>query len=758
MVLRWLRAEAPLLLAGLFCLFAWSLLYEVHQLHDRLREANDARVVADSHRRSGLIADFAEERRGTAAQLAAMPEIGHFLANRALGMSMKYGLGVNLDTIEEAFRGLRTRTALRDVPVYQRIAFRGDDGAVLVDIGDRAVPLPAPDLGQTEATVRFDLVRGRIVATGPVWHKGAYAGAVVTVSEISLLERFLTPVTEGGHFRELILDRGTEVRLPGRAVSFSAAEAQQLSEIPLDRVHPVEPDRGRALRDAGPREYGVRSAIAGTGLSLVTVFDEGSIRGHLDSEAVLRAAGAAPLALLAGVFLYRRARRRAEALQRRVTESDRRSTELREQNTSLAREIEARERVEQELRAKSAELEQMAQSLRQSKAAAEDASRAKSRFLANMSHEIRTPLNGILGMAQLLHMPGHDPAETANDAGTILRSGQVLLALLNDILDLSKIESGRMELQPAPMDPGAVVQLVAEIFRESASLAGLQLRAAWSGPAGAAYVGDALRLQQILSNLVNNAIKFTPRGTVELHGRECARSAAGAELEFHVTDTGLGIPPDKRASLFQPFTQVDDSETRRFGGTGLGLSIVRSLAEMMRGTVSLESEEGRGTTIRVRIQVGLRDETVADGAARGGEAAQADAVMLGDPASVRVLIVEDIATNRIVIEGFAKRIGVRHETAENGQQAVDRILRGDSFDLVLMDCEMPVMDGFAATRAIREHESRCGARRTPIVALTADAYPEHRLRCLEAGMDDFLPKPLRFEDVRAKLAQWGRAR
>ncbi len=178
---------------------------------------------------------------------------------------------------------------------------------------------------------------------------------------------------------------------------------------------------------------------------------------------------------------------------------------------------------------------------------------------------------------------------------------------------------------------------------------------------------------------------------------------------------------------------------------------------MMRGTVSLASEEGRGTTVTVRVRLALQSGPPAGHARAAGTAAPSAGEALADPASVRVLIVEDIDANRLVAEGFAKRIGVRYEAARNGQEAVDRILRGETYNVVLMDCEMPVMDGLAATRAIREHEAQAGARRTPIVALTADAYPEHRLRCREAGMDDFVPKPLRFKEVHEKLVQWGGA-
>ncbi len=238
MFLRWLRTEAPMLITVLFCLFSWSLLFGVRQMNARLREANDARVVADSHRRSGLIADFAEERRRIAAQLAAMPEVEHFLTNRALGMSMKYGLGVSLDAVEKAFRDLLTRPTLGGVPVYQRIVFLDGDGTVRIDVGgEQGLLPPPPSASQTDAVVEFDLTHGRIVAIGPVWHRDRHAGSVVTVSAISLLERFLTPVTADVHFRELLVHHGTEVPLADRAASLSAAEARRLSEIPFDRVY-----------------------------------------------------------------------------------------------------------------------------------------------------------------------------------------------------------------------------------------------------------------------------------------------------------------------------------------------------------------------------------------------------------------------------------------------------------------------------------------------------------------------------------------
>lgn len=388
---------------------------------------------------------------------------------------------------------------------------------------------------------------------------------------------------------------------------------------------------------------------------------------------------------------------------------------------------------------------------------AEAANEAKSRFLATMSHEIRTPLNGVLGMAQLLREPGLSEAERKGYAQAVFDSGNALMTVLNDILDLSKVEAGGLQLVPVPSSPAAIVREVLRLFDAVARAKGLSLEGEWGGPDEARYALDSVRVRQILGNLVSNAIKFTDSGFVSVHGSEVEADAQGALLEFTVTDSGIGIPDDRQASLFERFVQVDTSATRRFGGTGLGLAIVRQLARAMGGDASVESRPGLGSRFSVRIRAAVVADVPAAGVQAPPPAGSPAAAQSPTPAPVagaRILVVEDNDINRQVLKGMLGVLGCRTAVAANGLEGVQAATAGERPDVVLMDCEMPVLSGYEATREIRRWEADSGVQRMPILAVTADAFRDSHERCLEAGMDDVLTKPLSIDQLGAALAKW----
>ncbi|MEI6415660.1 MAG: ATP-binding protein, partial [Pseudomonadota bacterium] len=384
---------------------------------------------------------------------------------------------------------------------------------------------------------------------------------------------------------------------------------------------------------------------------------------------------------------------------------------------------------------------------------AHQANLAKSRFLATMSHEIRTPMNGILGMAQLLQMADLKDSERQSYARVILNAGRTLLTLLNDILDLSKVEANKVKLEYIALEPGRILDEIQALFEEAARLKSLRLESRWLGPV-ALYLGDRHRLSQMLSNLVDNAIKFTAKGHIAIEAREVERMGTTATLEFSISDTGIGVSEEARLLLFEPFSQVDSSMTRQYGGTGLGLSIVRGLAHLMGGEVGCESSPGQGSRFwfRIRAEVVVAPEKRYLARAQRPKENHTDIPIT---LSGRILMAEDNPLNSMVIEAFLKRFGVTVLLAKNGQEAFDAATRvDDPVHLILMDLHMPILDGYAVTKRIRQWERDHDQQRRPIIALTADAFEEDRQRCLATGMDDFISKPIVFETLITTLSRW----
>lgn len=598
---------------------------------------------------------------------------------------------------------------------------------------------PQAEMRCTRLERRLSDPEGRALTTGchtPVYLDGHFVGAFGTTLDIgSYLHRAVNDAPEGAEAL-IVAENGDLIAFPGflspGQVTRGAVERFQRDLGTTDIMRAITASRSEhgVIESPDGRNYVAFGRLGGPDwyLLITTPRDAVAAEARSSTFKLLLGGGAALLLQALLAFLFARGlitdpiRRLAKGdRDRQVADIEARSDEI----GALARNLSDERRqvrdltdgLERRVRERTAELEQ--------------ANQAKSAFLANMSHELRTPLNGVVALSDLLRQRLEEP-ENQEMATLIVSSGRLLEQVVNDILDVSKIEAGHLSLETRPFDVGTMVRDIASLHAAAAAAKGLTLDFQISPRARGAYVGDPVRLTQILSNLLSNAVKFTETGRVTLR---VMRTRDG--LRFSVRDTGIGFEPDQAARLFKRFEQADPSTTRRFGGTGLGLSISGSLASMMGGGIRAFARPGVGALFVVQIQAAAVEESLA-----AAPEAPATSDRPEIDRAVRVLLAEDHPTNQRVVTLILEPLGVDLTIVANGKEALDAFAAGE-FDVVLMDVQMPVMDGHAATREIRALEAREGRPRTPVVSLTANALPEHVQASLASGADRHLAKPIR---------------
>ena len=753
------RSGLLFLFAVILVSYMGFLLMTTYTSHNRVHQADYNAWQREVEARARTLEYFFLERKYDMKEYAASGEVTAYFFNRALGMSLEYGLQANLTAIHTFFSDVIARRIFFDEQLYTRLVLIDEDGHLLVDSRTTFSPvleLPVwPGLLPKEVRSPYMTVvetshGPHLYVLAPVSHKNVLYGYVAAQISLDTLEKGFLQYAPADENDTVVLVGTHDFVLP-RSAPFRRWDVTV--DDTGDNVFSPLPSLGRkdpSIASMSAKQVLVRNSP----FHLLWIKSSDTLLNHLSPLRMLGIMILLSLFVFAGMFFLFRTQMRNEALITHIREARIREKAIKRKNVQLHEEIDERKKAEER---------------------AAKANAAKDLFIARMSHELRTPLHGILGMSGMLSKTALSPRQERMNQ-TVLRSSRVLLGIINNLLDLSRCTTGALKLDIRAFNLQELLDDIVDLFSLEARAKGISLTCCTVSPLPLRSMGDPDRLRQILVNLVSNALKFTSQGSIRIDV-EASRRGDAWGLLFAVFDTGIGVASEGCARIFEPFRQVDDSMKRKYGGLGLGLTISKELVEMMGGAMHFTSVLGEGSRCSFRIVLDAdtaaeeKEEIFAEKKASispleppgylglpvsppsSGTDAEGD-VRISSPTlpCPAILLVEDNPVNQEVAVDALEYLGFDADVASNGQEGVEAVAR-KTYDLIFMDCQMPVMDGYEATKKIREYLGVPG-RNIPIVAMTAHALPADRARCLSVGMDDHLSKPFSLEDLQACLVRW----